>query len=31
MQPANWGMYQGKPVIVDVGFNSNVMQQYYKR
>ena len=28
---ANWGMYQGKPVIVDVGFNSNVLQQYYKR
>jgi hypothetical protein len=27
---ANWGMFQGKPVIVDVGFNSNVMNQYYK-
>ena len=27
---ANWGMYQGKPVIIDVGFNSNVMNQYYK-
>ena len=28
---ANWGMYNGKPVIIDVGFNSNVMQQYYTR
>lgn len=28
---ANWGMYKGKPVIVDVGFNSNVLNQYYKR
>jgi hypothetical protein len=27
---ANWGMYQGKPVVVDVGFNSNVMNQYYR-
>ena len=27
---ANWGLYHGKPVIVDVGFNSNVMNQYYK-
>lgn len=27
---ANWGIYQGKPVIVDVGFNSNVMNQYYR-
>ena len=27
---ANWGMYQGKPVVIDVGFNSNVMNQYYK-
>jgi len=27
---ANWGIYQGKPVVIDVGFNSNVMQQYYK-
>lgn len=30
-RPANWGLYQGKPVIIDVGFNSNVYQQYYKR
>jgi hypothetical protein len=28
---ANWGLYNGKPVIVDVGFNSNVLNQYYKR
>lgn len=28
---ANWGMYNGNPVIVDVGFNSNVLNQYYKR
>ena len=27
---ANWGMYQGKPVIIDVGFNSNVLNQYYR-
>ena len=30
-RPANWGIYQGKPVLIDVGFNSNVMNQYYKR
>jgi hypothetical protein len=30
-RPANWGLYQGKPVIVDVGFNSNVLNQYYSR
>lgn len=28
---ANWGLYKNKPVIVDVGFNSNVLNQYYKR
>ena len=28
---ANWGLYKGKPVILDVGFNSNVLNQYYKR
>lgn len=28
---ANWGIYKGEPVIIDVGFNSNVLQQYYKR
>lgn len=27
---ANWGIYNGKPVIIDVGFNSTVMQQYYR-
>ncbi len=26
---ANWGIYNGKPVIIDAGFNSNVLQQYY--
>jgi hypothetical protein len=26
---ANWGMYNGKPVVVDVGFNTNIMNQYY--
>ena len=28
---ANWGLYQGHPIILDVGFNSNVLNQYYKR
>ena len=28
---ANWGIYQGHPVILDVGFNSNVLKQYYTR
>jgi hypothetical protein len=27
---ANWGIYNGQPVVIDVGFNSNVMNQYYK-
>lgn len=26
---ANWGLYQGKPVIIDVGFNSSVFQKHY--
>jgi hypothetical protein len=26
---ANWGLYNGKPVVIDVGFNSNVQKQYY--
>jgi hypothetical protein len=30
-RPANWGLYQGKPIIIDVGFNSNVLNQYYSR
>ena len=29
-RPANWGIYKGNPVVVDVGFNSNVMNQYYR-
>lgn len=28
---ANWGLYQGKPVIVDAGANSNVLSQYYSK
>jgi len=28
---ANWGLYQGKPVIIDVGFTENVRQQHYSR
>jgi hypothetical protein len=27
---ANWGIYNGKPVIIDAGANSNVISQYYK-
>ena len=30
MRPANWGIYQGRPVVIDVGFNSSVMKQYYR-
>jgi len=30
-RPANWGIYQGHPVVIDVGFNSNVLKQYYSR
>ena len=29
-RPANWGIYKGQPVVVDVGFNSNVLNQYYR-
>jgi hypothetical protein len=28
---ANWGLYQGRPVIIDLGFTTNVATQYYKR
>ena len=28
---ANWGIYQGEPVIIDVGYTSNVSKQYYSR
>jgi hypothetical protein len=31
VRKANWGLYNGKPVIIDVGFNSNVLKQYYSR
>ncbi|CAB4129803.1 hypothetical protein UFOVP116_121 [uncultured Caudovirales phage] len=26
---ANWGIYHGKPVIIDVGLNTDVLKQYY--
>ena len=26
---ANWGIYKGRPVIIDLGFNSDVHKQYY--
>ena len=28
---ANWGIYQGHPIILDVGFNGEVMNTYYTR
>ena len=28
---ANWGIYQGEPVVIDVGFTDNVSKQYYSR
>ena len=28
---ANWGIYQDDPVIIDVGYTSNVQKQYYSR
>jgi hypothetical protein len=31
MRAANWGLYQGHPVVIDVGFNSNVSDQYYHK
>lgn len=29
--PANWGLYQGRPVIIDLGFNEEVKFMYYNR
>ena len=29
VRPANWGIYKGKPVIIDVGLNTEVLDQYY--
>lgn len=29
--PANWGIYQGKPVIIDLGFSTSVSQKYYRQ
>ena len=28
---ANWGLYQGQPVVIDVGFTDDVHKQYYNR
>lgn len=28
---ANWGMYQGRPVIIDLGFDTRIEELYYKR
>lgn len=28
---ANWGLFNGRPVVIDVGFNTDVMTQYYRR
>lgn len=27
---ANWGIYKGKPVIIDLGFDTNVKKTYYR-
>ena len=27
-RPANWGIYNGDPVVIDVGFTSSVAQSY---
>jgi len=28
---SNWGIYQGKPVIIDIGFTTSVYQSHYSR
>jgi hypothetical protein len=28
MQPSNWGMYQGRPVIIDAGFAGSAIPMY---
>jgi hypothetical protein len=28
---ANWGVFKGKPVIIDYGFNEQIQQDYYSR
>jgi len=28
---ANWGLYEGRPVIIDLGFSSDVKKQHYSR
>lgn len=27
----NWGLYKGKPVVIDAGANSDVLNQYYRK
>lgn len=29
VKPGNWGIYQGKPVIIDLGFTQSVARQHY--
>lgn len=31
MRLANWGVYQGRPVIIDIGFTNDVVKLYYPR
>lgn len=30
MRTANWGLYQGRPVIIDIGFTETTQKLYYK-
>lgn len=29
--PQNWGLYQGEPVVIDLGFTNDVQSKYYSR
>ena len=31
MQYQNWGIYENEPVVIDLGFDSTVVQQYYSK
>ena len=31
IRPANWGFYQGRPVVIDIGFTSEVKDTHYSR
>lgn len=31
MRLANWGMYQGRPVIIDIGYTDDVVKLYYPK